>query len=182
MADPAHGDPGQQVTPYRIERGVETDAPRLQEIEVAAGGRFRDIGMADVAGGEPTPLEILRDRAGANQLYVARDGSGAIAGFLIWSPKDGLAYIEELSVHPHHAGNRFGARLIDELASDVRGRVPALSLATFREVPWNAPYYASLGFVEMPQGEAGSAHQESWRRQAENGLDMSHRLFMWRSI
>jgi ribosomal protein S18 acetylase RimI-like enzyme len=170
------------VTVYRIERGAPTQAPRLQQIELAAGTRFRDIGMADVAEGEPTPNAILEDRAAAGQLYVAVDDEGAIAGFLIWSEKDGLAYIEEVSVHPHHARHRLAARMIDRLADDIRNRLPALSLATFRDVPWNAPYYARLGFVELPQHKVGPQHAQSWGHQAANGLDMSRRIFMTRPV
>lgn len=180
MADPPHGDPGEQVTVYRIARGTPSPAPRLRQIEIAAGARFRAVGMGEIAEGEPTPQTILEERATAGRLYIAVAAAGEVAGFLIWSPKDGLAYIEEVSVHPDHAGHRLAARLIDELTNDVRHRMPALSLATFRDVPWNAPYYTSLGFVEMPQDKVGPDHLESWRHQAANGLDMARRLFMWR--
>jgi GNAT superfamily N-acetyltransferase len=182
MADPPHGDPGGQVTDYRIARGTPANALRLRQIEVAAGARFRAIGMEEIADGEPTPQTILEERANTGRLYIAHAAAGEVAGFLIWSPKDGLAYIEEVSVHPDHAGHRLAARLIDELANGVRDRISALSLATFRDVPWNAPYYASLGFVEMPQDKIGPDHRESWRHQAANGLDMARRLFMWRPL
>jgi hypothetical protein len=72
--------------------------------------------------------------------------------------------------------------MIDRLAEDVRGRFTALSLATFRTVPWNAPYYARLGFVELSRAEAGPEHEASWRQQAANGLDMAQRLFMTRAV
>jgi hypothetical protein len=32
---------------------------------------------------------------------------------------------------------------------------PALTLTTFRDVPWNAPYYARLGFVMLGPAELG---------------------------
>ena len=32
----------------------------------------------------------------------------------------------------------------------ARGRrLPAVTLTTFRSIPWNAPFYASMGFVEL---------------------------------
>jgi ribosomal protein S18 acetylase RimI-like enzyme len=170
------------VTPYRVERGVAAHAARLQEIELAAGARFRGIGMADIADDDPTPESILEDRAHSGRLYVALDADGVPAGFLIWSPKDGRAYIEEVSVHPEHAGHRLAALMIDRLSRDVGGTLPAITLTTFRDVAWNAPYYARLGFAEMPRAEAGPQHAESWRHQAEEGLDMSRRLFMIRKL
>jgi ribosomal protein S18 acetylase RimI-like enzyme len=167
---------------YVIERGVAAQVARLREIERAAGARFRAIGMEDIADGDVTPASILEARAESSQLYVARDPTGAVAGFLIWSAKDGLAYIEEVSVHPDHAGHRLAARMIDELAQDVKGRHSALTLATFRDVDWNAPYYARLGFVELPRKDIGPQHQISWKEQAKHGLDMTRRLFMIREV
>ena len=178
MVDPAHGDPTEQVTYYTIELGLCSHLSEIPELERAAGERFIAIGMADVADGEVTPLSILESRADLQRLYVAIAPDGKVVGFLIWSPKDGRAYIEEVSVRPDHAGHRLGARMIDRLADDVRGNHRALSLATFRDVPWNAPYYRKLGFSELAYADAGPDHEESWRHQAENGLDMSRRLFM----
>jgi GNAT superfamily N-acetyltransferase len=168
------------MTPYRIELGRVANAARLREIERAAGERFRAVGMDDIADGEATPASILEARADRGRLYLAVDGEETIAGFLIWSAKDGLAYIEEVSVHPAHAGHRLAARMIDRLAADVRGRHAALTLATFRDVEWNAPYYAKLGFAELALGRVGPQHQVSWKQQSKNGLDVTRRLFMIR--
>jgi GNAT superfamily N-acetyltransferase len=186
MVDPPHGHPPDKITRemsrYSIERGQTSHVEFLQAIELAAGVRFRDVGMADIAAGDPTPNSILQNRAEEGRLFVALDRDGTPVGFLIWSQKDGRAYIEEVSVHTEHAGHKLAARMIDALANDVRGRVPLLSLTTFRDVPWNAPYYASLGFTELPSGQAGPEHELSWRHQTEAGLDMSRRLFMVRTV
>ncbi len=171
-----------EIVAYRIERGLPAQAAQLQLVELAAGARFRDVGMADIADHEPTPKTIFEDRAAAGQLLVAHDDTCAIAGFLIWSAKDGMAYIEEVAVHTAHAGHRVGVQLIDRLAQDVRGRFPAITLTTFRDVPWNGPYYAKLGFKEFPRDQAGPGHAQSWQDQADDGLDMSRRLFMSRPV
>ncbi len=170
------------MSDYSIELGRTEHARELRALERAAGTRFESIGMADVAEGEPTPATILEDRARHGRLYVAVASSRRLAGFLFWSPKDGRAYIEEVSVHPDHAGHRLAARMIDRLAADVHRKLAALSLTTFRDVSWNAPYYTTLGFVELSRADAGPEHEESWRRQAENGLDMTRRLFMMRAL
>jgi ribosomal protein S18 acetylase RimI-like enzyme len=182
MVDQPHGLLARQMKTYVIERGVAAQAARLREIERAAGALFRAIGMGDIADGDVTPASILEARAASGQLYVAIDAAGVVAGFLIWSAKDGLAYIEEVSVDPDHAGHRLAARMIDQLAEDVKDRHAALTLATFRDVDWNAPYYARLGFVELPQKGVGPQHQISWKEQAKNGLDMTRRLFMIREL
>ncbi|NOT40274.1 MAG: GNAT family N-acetyltransferase [Alphaproteobacteria bacterium] len=180
MVDPPDDLPA-EIVAYTIELGSPAEAGRLRRIERAAGARFREIGMGDIADGDVTPEAILEDRALNGRLILARDGAGQAAGFLIWSPKDAAAYIEEVSVHPDHAGHRLAARLIDRLGDEVRGRYDDLSLTTFRDVPWNAPYYARLGFIERDGGELGPEHGETWRSQA-GSLDMSRRLFMTRPV
>jgi GNAT superfamily N-acetyltransferase len=134
--------------------------------------------MGEIADGDPTPASVLEERAASGRLYVTFDDAGSVAGFLIWSPKDGMAYIEEVSVDPDHTGHRLAARMIDRLEQDVRGAHAALTLATFRDVPWNAPYYAKLGFAEVPHESLGPDHDVVWRQQAEHGIDMTKRLFM----
>lgn len=166
---------------YTIEHGSAADAARLRQIERVGGARFREIGMGDIADNDPTPAEILEDRALNNRLLVVRDEAGLAAGFLIWSPKDAAAYIEEVAVHPDHAGQKLAARLIDRLCDEICGRIANISLATFRDVPWNAPYYARLGFVECERATLGPDHEEAWRAQADF-LDMSRRLFMCRPV
>ena len=158
----------------RIERGAPGIAESLRAIERAAGVRFRSFGMTDVADDEGTEPEILDDRAARGRLYIAWDARDAAVGFLIWSPKDGCAYIEEVSVHPDHAGHRLAAR--------ISGRFAAITLVTFRDIPWNAPYYATLGFTEIARNRLGPDHEESWQQQTASGLDMSRRLFMTRTL
>lgn len=182
MVDPPYGHSAEQVTGYTIELGRLSHLREIPELERAAGERFKAIGMKDVADGEATPLSILESRAEVRRLYVAIAPDQEIAGFLIWSPKDGRAHVEQVSVHPAHAGRRLAARMIDRLAADVRGTHAELSLTTFRDVPWNAPYYRNIGFIELAYAEAGPQHEDSWRHQAESGLDMARRLFMIKSL
>jgi predicted N-acetyltransferase YhbS len=166
---------------YTIGYGSSADAGRLQEIERVGGARFRAVGMAEIADHEPTSTEELMEFAELGRLLVARDASASIAAFLIWSPKDGAAYIEEVASDPSHAGQRLGAKLIDRLQDDVQGRCARITLATFRDVPCNAPYYARLGFVECAAAALGPDHEAAWHEQAEF-LDMSRRIFMSRVV
>ena len=180
MVDPPHVVPA-EIVPYTIEYGSAAEVGRLQDIERAAGARFRAIGMAEIAEHEPTAAEELELYAAGRRLLVARDATNRIAAFLVWSPKDGKAYIEEVASDPSDAGRGLGALLIGRLQDEVQGRYTHITLATFRDVPWNAPYYARLGFVECAVQSLGSDHEAAWQDQAEL-LDMSRRLFMARKV
>ena len=56
--------------------------------------------------------------------------------------------------------------------------LPAVTLSTFRDVPWNAPFYRKLGFVELPETEYGAGLQEIRQAEASLGLPMQDRVLM----
>jgi GNAT superfamily N-acetyltransferase len=127
----------------------------MRAIELAAGAAFAEVGMPEIAADEPPSVEELEAFRAAGHAWVATgDGGEPIAYLLAAAVDDGL-HVEQVSAHPDHAGQRLGAALIEHLAGVARaeGR-SALTLTTFRDVPWNAPYYARLGFeVVEPAGQ-----------------------------
>jgi ribosomal protein S18 acetylase RimI-like enzyme len=139
-----------------IRRARRDELERLREIEREAGQAFATIGMPEIAAHEPPPAEALEAFVSAGHAWVAVDTSDRPVGFLLSQTVDGCAHISEVSVAPECARRGLGARLIDHLSADATAsRQPALTLTTFRDVPWNAPYYARLGFVVIEAGEQG---------------------------
>ena len=60
------------------------------------------------------------------------------------------AHLEQLSVHPDHGRRGIGRALLRAGCAWAAARgYPELTLATYRDVPWNGPFYASEGFVEV---------------------------------
>jgi GNAT superfamily N-acetyltransferase len=60
------------------------------------------------------------------------------------------AHLEQLSVHPDHGGRGIGRALLHAGIEWAREHgYGELTLATYRDVPWNGPFYASEGFVEI---------------------------------
>ena len=91
-------------------------------------------------------------------------------GFAVVDVVDGAAHIEQVSVHPAHAHQRIGAMLLDHVADwAARQGLPAMTLVTFRGVPWNAPYYERLGFRELVASEVTPGLTA--RRAADRGAD-----------
>ncbi|KUH40577.1 MULTISPECIES: GNAT family N-acetyltransferase [Streptomyces] len=166
----------------RIRPARHADLPRLQDVERAAGEPFRALGMDAVADDDPPPLTTLEEYRAAGRALVAEEGGPALA-YLLWDDVDGAAHVEQVSVHPDAARRGLGRALIEELAADTAARgVPALTLTTFRDVPWNAPYYARIGFrvlaaAELTHGLRGIRHAE-----AAHGLDRWPRVCMRRDL
>jgi GNAT superfamily N-acetyltransferase len=131
------------------------DLPLLVEIERRAGQAFAAHGMPEIAADDPGTPEELEEYRAAGRAWVAAEDGVPIA-YLVASEVDGCLHVEQVSVEPARAGRGIGAAMIEHAAGVgcEEGR-RALTLTTFRDIPWNAPYYARLGFAELPELEQG---------------------------
>lgn len=140
----------------QIRRARRDDIEILRAVERDAGRAFAAIGMPEVAADEPRSVGELESLVSAGRAWVAADGSDRPVAYLLSGVVDGCAHVEQVSVAPAHARRGLGAALIDHLDADAAAQnQPALTLTTFRDVPWNAPYYARLGFVVLDRAEQG---------------------------
>lgn len=154
----------------------------LPDIERAAGQVFRDIGMAAIADDDPLPVDVLTSYQDAGRVLVAAEGRVPVA-YLLLDVVDGNAHIEQVSVHPDHARRGLGSALIDAAEDWARRRsLPALTLTTFADVLWNAPYYRRLGFETIPEASWGPGLLVVRRHEAEAGLDAWARVAMRRVL
>ncbi|MGW7249459.1 GNAT family N-acetyltransferase [Streptomyces decoyicus] len=170
-----------------IQAPSPTELPALRTIERAAGEAFRELGMAAIADDAPPSLAQLTSYQRAGRALAAyeepgeanpTDRPGRPLGYLLWDPVDGCTHIEQVSVHPQHAHRRIGRALIDRAERD--GGRGALTLTTFTEVPWNAPYYARIGFRVLPEAELTPGLRAIRAHEAALGLDRWPRVCMRR--
>lgn len=150
------------------------DIPVLRDIEVRAAEPFAAAGMDAVAGDEPLPAEVLREFVEDGRAWVREmDGAGPV-GYLIVATVDGNAHIEQVSVLPGYRGARIGRHLIDRAFRWAAAhRLPATTLTTFTEVPWNGPYYQRLGFRYLDRAE------ETPQLRALRAAEIAHGLDRW---
>ncbi|MFG2982117.1 GNAT family N-acetyltransferase [Streptomyces sp. NPDC048258] len=167
----------------RIRAARLDELPLLQDIERAAGLCFRDIGMPEIADDEPLPLDELARYQRAGLAWVAADDSDAPVAYLIADRVDGGLHVEQVSVHPDSARRGVGRSLLDHLADRAaRDGLPALTLTTFTEVPWNAPYYERCGFRLLDEGGLTPGLREIREQEARHGLDRWPRVCMRRAL
>ncbi|GCD42027.1 GNAT family N-acetyltransferase [Streptomyces paromomycinus] len=162
-----------------VRPAVPDDLPLLRDIERAAGEAFRAVGMEPIADDEPPSLpELARYQEAGRALVVCTAPGGAPLAYLLWEPVDGCAHIEQVSVHPDSARRGLGQALIERAWRD--SRLPSVTLTTFADVPWNAPYYARLGFRVLDEAGLTQGLRAIRRREAELGLDRWERVCMRR--
>ena len=166
-----------------VRRARPEDVGRLQAIQLAAGYAFRDIGMPAVAESPPLPADSLTGYRQEGGAWVAADEHDEPVGFVVADVVDGCAHIEQVSVHPGHAGHRIGAMLLDHVAGwAARHQLRALTLVTFRGVPWNAPYYERLGFAELLPADVTPGLAARKAVKAARGGDSSALVCMLRGL
>ncbi|SMG57691.1 GNAT family N-acetyltransferase [Paraburkholderia susongensis] len=159
------------------------DAQAIREIEFEAGQRFASVGMAGIADAPPMALEIVNRKIAAREIIVAIDAQASCAGFVMFEPQPARIYVQELDVFTSHAGRRIGAALIEQVAQIARSRqLTQLVLSTYRDVPWNAPYYRRLGFHDIETAELDAALIARRDAHIARGLDESKRVFMRRDL
>lgn len=161
----------------------QSDLAALQEIERRAGEAFRGIGMAAIADDDPPSLDELSVYQRAGHGWVVTDDQDCPIGYLLVEVVDGAAHIEQVSIDPDYGRRRLGVLLVDAAEEWARRQgMKWMTLTTYAEVPWNAPYYERLGFQALQPDELTEGLATVRRREAQRGLDTWPRVAMRRAV
>jgi GNAT superfamily N-acetyltransferase len=150
-----------EILPARLEH-----AAVLPELEQAAARLFPPEYLTPEDRHETTPVAELEAASREGRLWVAIDSAGAPVGFALADTLDEVAHLAELDVHPDHGQRGLGRALVARVVAWARSRgYEAVSLTTFRHLPFNAPFYQSAGFrilgpEEITQGLAEVLEEE----------------------
>jgi GNAT superfamily N-acetyltransferase len=91
-------------------------------------------------------------------------------GFAQLGEADGNAHLDEVAVLPGRMRQGVGTRLVEAACAWARSHgYRAMTLTTYADVPWNAPFYERLGFV--PVQDYGVDVRERRRAESAAGLD-----------
>lgn len=166
------------VTSRRIRAARLDDIDAMRTVERAAGCLFADIGMDDVAAHAPAAATVLAAYIRGGRAWIAETDEQPM-GYALADVVDGCGHMEQVAVHPLYGRQGLGRMLIQAVVDwATEGGMPALTLLTFREVPWNGPYYASLGFRPLADAELGPELMALRAHESELGLDRDTRFAM----
>jgi GNAT superfamily N-acetyltransferase len=167
----------------RIEAARAEDLPELARIERAANRLFVDRGVSGVKADDVTALAELSEARGAGLLWVARSDGDAPVGFALLCIVDGAPHVEEIDVDPAHGRRGIGRALLETALAWAReAGHRRVTLTTFREIPWNEPFYASAGFRGLEPHEIGPELAALVRDETARGLDPAQRVVMRRDL
>lgn len=125
------------------------DLPAFAGLEARADGVLLEaLGIRSYAvvwDAPPSGEERARDVGFL--LAAAERAEGPIVGFVQVLERSGIAHLEQLAVEPSHARRGHGRALVEAACDEARRRGhEAITLRTYADVPFNAPFYASCGF------------------------------------
>ena len=152
------------------------DAEAMPGIERAAAVAFT---------GEPA-IDPTRTRSAADYARLIRKGHSlvahvgeAMAGFLVAEPFRRELHIWEMDVAPAFQRRGIGAGLVRAAQIDGRNTgFKALTLTTFRDLAWNGPFYARLGFEEVTALDAHLRLSGELANEVDDGLPADRRCAM----
>jgi ribosomal protein S18 acetylase RimI-like enzyme len=166
-----------------VRLALADEVTTIQAVEMAAGERFREFGdprIARCADNPPYPAAALQRAIAESRLWVAVEDS-TIVGFALGWIVDGEGHLDELAVTPDHGRRGIGRALVDAVIAWTTAQgLSSITLTTFRDVPFNAPYYEKIGFTVVT--DLSETLQALVEEQATYGLDPSLRVVMRRRL
>jgi GNAT superfamily N-acetyltransferase len=172
---------------YRVRLARPDDLPLLPDIDNLADTRFEVTPYGAALRAYPVVVvEHLAELQDQWRLWVAAGEADRPVGFAMVSlDTPASLHLDLIAVHPNHTGHRLASRILNGIDAFCEGRgVRQMTLTTFHDVPWNAPYYRRLGFREIENTEADSDPYLGPRLRAEvaKGLPRESRVAMVRDL
>ena len=168
---------------FRVEPARAGDLVALPAIELAANELFEGTGLLSAVGDDFTDPGEFSEALAEGRLWVARAPSGEPVGFALVELLDGQPHLEEMDVMPAYGRRGLGRALLEAVFAWARGAGHAsVTLTTFRDLAWNAPFYRRAGFQALASDEIPQRLAALVREEASRGLDPEKRVVMRRTL
>jgi len=169
---------------YLVRFARPEDAAKLPAIERAATEIFPASDLPAQLRSQVYPVEDLERAVGEGRvIVVAARSVDEPVGFALMNQVDGVAHLAEIDVLPSHARQGLGTVLLNAVVDWTRDRgLSAITLTTFRHLPWNAPFYLRRGYRTLAPGELTPGLVELLEEEVAKGLDPMRRVAMRRDL
>jgi predicted N-acetyltransferase YhbS len=142
------------VSQVTIRPARPDDLPRIGAIEESGAETFERAGIPLADGSPPASPDYWAPVLDSGLLWVVDDPAAGPIGFVACEVQGDSLYIAEVDVMMERQQQGHGARLMRQAIGHARSLgLASVTLTTFRNVAWNAPFYAKLGFAELAAAE-----------------------------
>lgn len=168
---------------YSITDAEVDDIPALIAVDRAASALFAPTGLIREEDlDDHVPVNVLEAEIPQGNVFAVRNEHGWAVGFALVRPRGNGLYLDQISVHPDHGQQGLGRALVLRVLTEAEARkLPYVSLSTFRDLPWNGPFYASMGFKELSRDKLEPFMLEIEAAQMPH-MDVTKRCFMQRKV
>lgn len=163
-----------------VRKARPEEAFLLPAIEQSAGELFRGLGdLSWIADEDNMSVERHLELIRAGTSWVAAGSDGQPAGFLCAMLLPATLHIVELAVCLESQRQGVGRCLMEHVICWAYShRLSSITLTTFRDLPWNGPFYCSLGFRVLSAQQIDSRLGRILREEAVNGMSPHRRCAM----
>ncbi len=163
---------------YRVLPASPQHVALLPDLERSAAELFRDAVPAELLENVTSQSVFLAAQL-EGTLWVAVGSGDQPVGFaraVVTGPR---AHLAELDVLPAHGRRGVGTALVQTVVDwACTNRFSEITLTTYRDLPWNAPFYARLGFSIVPVAEWDADLRRRFEEEAGLESERSKRVVM----
>jgi ribosomal protein S18 acetylase RimI-like enzyme len=168
---------------FTIRRARYADIPLLGPVERSAAELFRTANLDFLLDSPTVDQSFLAAMADSNHLWVAVDRMDEPIGFVGGENIEGNFHLVEISVAQTFQGKGVGKILMGQMTEEIkREGYKAITLTTYRDLPWNGRWYTRMGFLEVPLVEMGPEYRKIWQIEGRHGFDMASRCLMKKTL
>ncbi len=164
----------------RVRQANEADADLFPEVEQSAGLLFRtDPELAWLADAENLSADRYREMIAEGWSWIAERPDGRAVGFAAVTRQGRELHLWELAVALDQQRRGIGRQLLQRLMSQAAASgIFAVTLTTFRDLPWNMPFYRSIGFEPVAPRNLEPRLAELLAAEVQKGLPAARRCAM----
>ncbi len=166
-----------------IRAALPHETATMQEIELDAAKSYATLpgyGFSVVLPARSDDEHAFARDHGARFVVEA---DGAIAGFIMVIPLDRAAHIFEAAVLAAYQGRGIGRQLVMTAENFARAQGYAeMTLTTYRDVPWNTPFYERLGYAVFKPDDARPQLQALMADEVALGFAVAPRVAMRKAL
>lgn len=160
----------------RIRPATVADTALFPAIERSSGESFRSLpDLAWIADDDVMSAEA-HERLLATGIVLGAFDTDRCVGFISAERFHSSLHIWQMAVDITHQRQGIGALLmarLQQLAADL-----PVTLTTFRDVAWNAPFYAALGFETLSESTLSDRLRQVLLDEAAHGIPIERRVAM----
>jgi len=166
----------------KIRKATPNDFVNLPAIEKEAAQAFAEAGFVDIAEMDPLPASFYDGLPPAAIILVAEQAD-KITGFCVVIKIDGEAHLKELSVSYNSSGKGIGKALLQQAVHEAYGKdYQAMTLTTFADLPFNAPFYQHCGFKAFIPDKSWPELRALHEKEKRNELAPYNRIVMLKTL